>query len=632
MSQSAYLLFGIGMVVLLVAHVLRAVRHSLLFPRRDVPRRFDLLVGLSVAYFINVLIPFRIGELARILYITVRMKVRLSQVAATVVAERLSDLVVVAAIVAAPALVAGNLHSPLLPIAGSLLGVAAGLTLLALAVQRSARIRHWLWKLASIFNEHIALAIGDFLWSFAGLVRRGGLLRPRYLVFTLVMWCTYLVAYAMFATAMQLPVADITFSLLGAPLRSLAEEPSTFTIALLVFTSVPVFAILIYGLVRDSEEIVRSIAFARRFGLRVGGLQTPTLADAFLDSRDYSSVLKAQFSGGESTMADFGLHGVGQAVIQRILPGGSDALTAVVEVENRFSIRKFAIGDAAQKLEVQANWLREHAHALPLAEILSDRMAGEKYSYDMPLIGAARDFYEIIHTAPLERSVDVLGQVVGSVAAFHDRHRQGAADEALIDAYLDKKVIANVREILKYASLQVRDEYSVNHERFRLADWNLLLDKAWLRKQIVRTQTTVIHGDLTIENIIVCPDHGPGWYIIDPNPENIFQTELIDWAKMMQSLNLGYEGLNRGGTSQVRGDAIDIIFTRSRAYAELHTAFRQMLAARFTAEEMREIDFHELVNYLRLLPYKIRRAPEKAPTFFGSASILLRRYVDHHDS
>ena len=42
---------------------------------------------------------------------------------------------------------------------------------------------------------------------------------------------------------------------------------------------------------------------------------------------------------------------------------------------------------------------------------------------------------------------------------------------------------------------------------------------------------------------------------------------------------------------------------------------------------MREIAFHELVNYLRLTPYKIRHDPHKALTFFACVSILLRRYL-----
>ena len=41
---------------------------------------------------------------------------------------------------------------------------------------------------------------------------------------------------------------------------------------------------------------------------------------------------------------------------------------------------------------------------------------------------------------------------------------------------------------------------------------------------------------------------------------------------------------------------------------------------------MREVAFHEIVNYLRLLPYRLRYAPGQGLTFFACTSLLLRRY------
>ena len=72
-----------------------------------------------------------------------------------------------------------------------------------------------------------------------------------------------------------------------------------------------------------------------------------------------------------------------------------------------------------------------------------------------------------------------------------------------------------------------------------------------------------------------------GMYIIDPNPENIFDTPLIDWAKLMQSLHLGYESLNKVPTCKWKDGAFEMILTRSHAYDELHKFTRRTLANRF---------------------------------------------------
>jgi hypothetical protein len=137
---------------------------------------------------------------------------------------------------------------------------------------------------------------------------------------------------------------------------------------------------------------------------------------------------------------------------------------------------------------------------------------------------------------------------------------------------------------------------------------------------------TVIHGDLTIENVIVSPRHEKRWYLIDPNPVNIFESPLIDWAKLMQSLNLGYESMNRGSAATMVGSDLRVLMARSNAYAQLHEHLCTLLCAHVGAQGMREIAFHELVNYLRLLPYRIRKAPAQGLAFFACASLLLRRY------
>jgi len=137
---------------------------------------------------------------------------------------------------------------------------------------------------------------------------------------------------------------------------------------------------------------------------------------------------------------------------------------------------------------------------------------------------------------------------------------------------------------------------------------------------------SVIHGDLTIENIIASPRHDQRWYLIDPNPVNIFDSPLIDWAKLMQSLNLGYETMNRGSSPDFNGSDLRLAMARSNAYAQLHDHLCTLLRAQLGPEAMREIAFHEIVNYLRLLPYRLRHAPDQGLTFFACTSLLLRRY------
>ena len=100
----------------------------------------------------------------------------------------------------------------------------------------------------------------------------------------------------------------------------------------------------------------------------------------------------------------------------------------------------------------------------------------------------------------------------------------------------------------------------------------------------------------------------------------------------MQSLHLGYEALNRGsGHSAISGNSIDLVLSRTHAYTTLHSCLENMIVRSFGEETLREIYFHELINYLRLTPYKIKRDRRAGITFFACTCILLARYLRRID-
>jgi hypothetical protein len=189
--------------------------------------------------------------------------------------------------------------------------------------------------------------------------------------------------------------------------------------------------------------------------------------------------------------------------------------------------------------------------------------------------------------------------------------------------------VLNAKLVLDFAkTIFPNGEYTINSQKYDFSQWDYLQDSEWLMRQIHDRSTTVVHGDLTIENIIVAPQWAPAWYIIDPNPENVFNNHLIDWAKLMQSVHLGYEGLNRSFGCVVNGHAIQLALTKSQGYTELHSQVEDLIVSRFGKDALREVYFHELIHYLRLTPYKIRQDPRKGLCFFACTSILLGRYLE----
>ncbi len=99
-------------------------------------------------------------------------------------------------------------------------------------------------------------------------------------------------------------------------------------------------------------------------------------------------------------------------------------------------------------------------------------------------------------------------------------------------------------------------------------------------------------------------------------------------GKLMQSLHLGYETLNRGLSCNLTDGFVRLSSARSHAYADLHGLLETEISARFGQDALREVYFHEIINYLRLTTYKIRQSPIRGLGFFACTNILLGRYVE----
>jgi hypothetical protein len=633
MSVESVPLLALAVALLLTAHVARAVRWAYLFPRRkqDISR-FPLLVGLGMGYAVNALIPLRVGEVLRGMVASRLTRVRFPEMMATIVAERVADLFLLALVIGAAASWSSQPGFAAL----ALFAVAATAAVaLAALVRASSRLRRLLWDAAGIFNDRVRVGIADLAWSTSEMLVGGTLLRWRFTIATIGMWGLYGAAYLAFGRAIGTPPIDVAAAMLLRPLQSLtvalpAVGAGDGLAAFYVFVLIPVMLILLL----EPLARLKAVAGLSNPLFRMGGPGPhEARSERFSAASGYHSFLRSMFSGRDRLVGGFGMAAVEDCVVHQFLVGGSDALTALVEADRRLIIRKFATGTAAvHKLRVQSDWLRRHAGpGLPLVEVIADRGGADAYRYDMPLVPQATDFYDAIHSSTARQNDGRLRRLLGCIDGLHGATAGDVAPAELVDRYLDEKVTRNAALIAAFARGALAGPgYSINGIAYDLDEWRCLADPAWLQAQLRHRQMASVHGDLTIENVIVAPGHPHGLYLIDPNPENIFDSPLIDWAKLMQSLHLGYEAMNRAVSCSVRDGEIRLASARSEAYAALHATLESEVKARFCEDRLREVYFHELVNYLRLTTYKIRQSSHRGLAFFACTSLLLRRYREKY--
>jgi len=634
MPYNAYTLLILATILLFLGHLVRAARWAILFSPQYFSRRFNLLLGLAIGYMVNTIFPWRLGEILRAFFVSKREAISFSHVAATVVAERLTDLLIIAIAMPAIGYFIDPQNTAMQSLGGQMMLAALGGILFTVLVRSSPAARRVLWSAASIFNDSIRMSIIEFFWSFSEIIGGGKVLSHNYLLPTVLMWLIYGCSYLTYGLAVGEATNETFFALLGTPLQPLitrlANADLSTAIPFLLFSILPVLVVIVYGFSRQWSSIIRALSAQLQYASPLDAQNLISARERFKKDNEYKYFLSSHFSGNDQILSSFGLLAMSDGVMQRLFNGGSEAITALVEVDQQLVIRKFALGLAAKKLHRQADWLKSHQHDnLPIVQVRGERQGNGYYLYDMPFIVPANDFYDVIHTSPIERNQSLLNRIVEQISNFHQRHAAGTANAGIVETYFNEKVLKNTSFIIDFANNQLPGpRYRINDRAYNLTDWNCLTDISWLSRQVLDLRTATIHGDLTIENIIVAPEQPAGFYIIDPNPDNIFNSPLIDLAKLMQSLHLGYEGLHRGRMCTITEEGISLTITRSRAYSDLQEYFEQLIVRQFGADTLREIYFHELVNYLRLTPYKIRKNPSEGLTFFAVTSILLERYLE----
>ena len=133
-----------------------------------------------------------------------------------------------------------------------------------------------------------------------------------------------------------------------------------------------------------------------------------------------------------------------------------------------------------------------------------------------------------------------------------------------------------------------------------------------------------IHGDFTIENIICIKDkRKKPYYIIDPNTGNLHDSPYLDYAKLLQSIHGGYEFLMNTKSVQCYNNEINFVFTKSNVYYELFEKVVEYLEKKFGEKGLKSIFYHEIIHWLRLLPYKINKNGEKSLLFYAGLIMVM---------
>lgn len=639
MGEMYILLLAISM--LLAGHYSKVLRWEQFLVIYEEPNRNLLLRALSIGFMFNLFLPFRLGDLIRAYIAGSKLKNGFLFAIATIIVERFLDVVVVGILFATFLLLGFNtgkiVESTVFYI------VFAGILLpVSILLVKFSRVPKMMMKnVSSIFNKNIELTLLLFSWSIISSFKDMYLQLNRRNLFlnTVCMWAFYMVSYYCFALYLQkiggnynvIDVFTLLFSysnLDGATIGNAYKNIDFYThlpILLLIYIGSPLLIMMLLSLL---PKKIKAMA----------GNDTNTSSEKYLNLLPYINdkeklaFLEAYFSGKSRDYFMTYLSINRDINIIQDFSAGSNATTILCADKEGTFFRKYAFGDAGKKLNEQAIWIKEHMENIFLPKIVNEKAGENYYCYDMEQNKLAIGFFNFIHSVNADKSWQILKNLLEDL--HHNLHSLNIrkSDAASIEKYIDNKIIYNLNKIKASKWINRLLEYSylyVNGKQYKnVKELEGILSKEHLIKIFQKDIYAELHGDLTIENIIYAEEMPKQYYLIDPNHGNIHNSPNLDYAKLLQSLHSGYEFLMRTKDFEVKNNQINFLHTRTVAYDRVYEKYKKYLLETFSIQEVRSIFYHELVHYLRLLPYKLEKDGEKSVIFFAAFIILLNEIND----
>lgn len=622
-----------------IAHIVRTLRWELFVKTYEKPNMKNLLQSLSIGYFINSFIPFKAGDLVRAWISGRKMKNGRGFALATVIVDRYLDILVVGILFAIFS--AFNLDS-----ADSVwfyMFLAVGVLAVTLLVYiLRGYVKKILKNIAGIFNARIEIRLLRFfwslIWSFKDIFKK--ISKTQLLLETLGMWILYLTSYYCFAAFLShqgsnmnwLDVFYMLFTKNSIHVGSLGAITVTQGMlnTQMIWTGIYLFAPIVI-------LFVISLCLKSKNDGSVDSEESYLNLIPQLDEDERRNFLETYFSNERREYIESYLKINQNILIIRDYSAGSNATTMLCMNNGKNFFRKYAFGADGDKLYQQIEWLQRFKDIIPLPDIMQYQKQDTFCYYDMPYDSQAVGLFDYAHSMPKENAWKFIKKATECLENSLYKVNQRPADKATIDEYIKSKVNKNLDKIMnaKYLKrLMEYDEIIINGRSFHNLPYYLpYLSEEHLYDIFKNDTYSEIHGDLTIENII-CTRNADGdddFYIIDPNTGNVHDSSNLDYGKLLQSIHGGYEFLMATKNVSIERNRINFVFTKSEAYTYLYDMLDKYMREHFEEERVKSIYYHEIIHWLRLMPYKIEKNGKRVLLFYAGMLMVMYDVVNNFE-
>ena len=628
--------FIVAIITLSLAHFIKILRWRLFIEIYEEPRNRNLIQALSLGYLINLFFPFRIvGDFFRAIYSGKKMKNSYSLSFSTVIVDRILDIITVGILFYIFYVFSIYNKQIEKSFRFYMLFSVLIISLIILFYFLKRYIKIISLKVASLFNTNIELNILKFMWALIWNFKDIFLKINKFkiLIITTLMWLLYTFSYYLFSLFLlsqnyNFRLVDIFFLLFSKDIFG--------TDFLLIEKKVSIF-FYIYMI----TPIIIMLLISKFFMIKTYSKKNHREIEDYFnlfpnqDNKEKLEFLRKYFLDKDKSYIDNYLKINQKITIIRDFSAGSNATTMLCMKKDEIFYRKYSFEDT-EKLYEQVEWIIENKkNKLPLPEIIRREKTNNYCYYDMLYKPTSIPLFEYIHSTPFEETWEMIENILKKLEEVLYTNKLRKADTESINKYIDLKVRDNITKIYDSKILKKLlryDEVIINGKSYKNLSYYLkYLSKEYLYDIFRDDIYSDIHGDLTIENIICnLNTMEEKYYIIDPNSENINNSANLDYAKILQSIHGGYEFMMRTYDISVEENQINFLFIKSQAYSYLYKKLNEYMNSKFEKEKIRSIYFHEIVHWLRLMPYKLKKDGKRALIFYSGLLMVLNDVIEKY--
>ncbi len=653
------ILLCLSVTLLMLAHYLRAYKSKFILDLIRESKVSTLFNGVSVGFLFNTLLPFRLGEFVRAYFVGDSLSISKTVVFISIIIERAVDGILLGASFIGIAFVVKGIsydaYTNMLRFGGGLLVVSIILLLIVSIIRSENKYMVRLVLIFSgLFNRRIADRMRFMAWSGiygTKLMTSNRRVLLKFWVASVIMWLLYFLSTGAIVVAFFTGIDyDKLWFITGSSYAgvSIPSGPgyiNTYHVIIANLTQkiglgeTATFSLLIWATITIPISLFGLFVLVRqRFGERKQTQTQEVLINKLYREKDVSpelsQFLDAYFKGERINQLLTQAELDGTFKLIKSFRGGSNAHTMLVWQNEELHVKKITLPQFAAKLKDQAEWLIQREHLKNIPRVTQQSMTDQYYSFDLAYEEDFFPFFDFIHSRTEAENYDVLQRTINFMNKKIYRPvpaKQGAEN---LRSYIEGKVLTKVSDtaalsgiisnLLAYPTLKVNGTSYTN----LLGIITKIKDNPVIMEELSNYEESPIHGDLTIDNLIVSSEGD--FMVIDPNNENQVSAPVVDFGKLYQSLHSGYEFLIQLEQCKVTKDAVDFEDSKSHKYEALFRSLDTSLKKEMTPAQYRSIMFHEAVHYCRMLPYRVNINPETVPVFYATAVKLFNEFYEQY--